>query len=229
METDGVNPDGVLSDEELEKEFGVKPLLSDSVEKLEEAKLEFEKDAAPETVQNRLDGEVYTFKFGEREFKVIPNKDAPPIDENNLSREFVNQSSLYTYIAVLTAKGESAVKRTKVELEEAEARADDIVRTRFEQAGRKTTESMVASQVTLNPDVMSAKLKYLQAQEEYALLRAMEESLKVRADMLKGIGFLQQSEMGMTGMHVKTPLQENPSEIMRKKLAKARQGENGEV
>lgn len=162
---------------------------------------------------DRLGDDVYTFVFEGKKCDVYPTKDIP-IDDSNLSYEFSNQSSIYCYVALLSAKAENSVKICKMELEEAEATAYNIIRSEAEVRGVKLTEDAVKSRVVVNADVMGKKRKLVDNQGDLSILRALEDALKMRADMLIRLGMQAVAEWNQTGMNVK----EDPAERIKRRL-----------
>lgn len=182
----------------------------------------------------RLGGESYTFKFGEREYKINPAEDLP-INDADLSAEFSKQASLYAYVAILTAKADAEAKLAKVELEEEEARASQKVRAAFDAEDKKTTESMINSKVSVEPDVMAKKRILLRTQANHALLKALEESFKMRSEMLIRIGSMQQAEWNQIDRgdrikgNGKPAYNSNPSALAKQILNKQREERKAET
>jgi len=137
--------------------------------------------------------EVYQFELGNRVY-TVDTADLE-VDPENLVEEFVEQASRLVYAATLAARADACVRHAKMMLDEAQARADKRVRELIEQIGRKATEGAVAAEVTIDPDVMSAKRHLLKCQEDYGLLKAVEDAFKMRADMLVQLGVRARVEM----------------------------------
>lgn len=174
---------------------------------------------------SRLQGEKLVFEFGGTKYEVFPEKDLA-IDDDNLSDEFSKQPSHYAYVAILVSKADSVVKMCKIELEEAQAKIYDAVRTAFEMEHKKATEATIESKVAINPDVMTCKRKLLKAQEDYSLLKSMEDAFRTRTDMLIQIGLRQRIEIENGELTIKSrkPSKE-PGELMKAALAKATNGD----
>ena len=122
------------------------------------------------------------------------------IEAANLSNEFASQASLYAWIANAVAEAESDAARAKHDREVEEAGSYEHWRAVLIQEHGKATEAMVDAQVKLDSDVLDAKVKELDAQRQFRILRALSDALKMRADMLVSMGAHLRAEAGMTGM-----------------------------
>lgn len=122
---------------------------------------------------------------------------------NDTSKEFVAQSSLYAYIAMLAARAEAEYIFAKKERDKSYALTYKEARKDLEMSGEKITEARVTAEVTVRKGYVEAIAFELDCREQFLILQAVERSMAMRADMLVSLGAHQRKEWAQTGMHVK--------------------------
>lgn len=145
---------------------------------------------------------VVELEFGDEEVVAIDLDDLIPIGED-VSAEFTNQASSYAYVAVLAARAEALWLGTKADLKKAYAEADHEARLDLLSLGKKPTEPMVKQEVELRSDYRDAVDEELFYHEQHLIARVIEQSMKMRADMLVSLGAQLRNEAQQLGMNTK--------------------------
>ncbi len=117
--------------------------------------------------------------------------------------EFRDQASKYAYIAMLAAEAEAAWLESKTQLKRTYAKTDQNVRKDMVSAGGRITEAMVSAEVELTPDYVEDKDEEQYYHRQFLVMRAIETSMKMRADMLVSLGAQLRNEANQLGMITK--------------------------
>jgi len=140
--------------------------------------------------------------FGDPEPIVLDLDDMVPINESDLSGEFTRQPSLYAYVATLTAQAEAETLDSKRNLERERAEADKRARTYLAGSNAKVTDSALDARIVLDVDYQIAMERESQAKYQQLLLKAVERSMSMRADMLISLGAHLRHEYEQTDMTI---------------------------
>lgn len=128
--------------------------------------------------------------------------DIIPISDD-ISTEFREQPSLFEYVAMLAADAESLWRESKRLTEEVYAETDAIVRDEFDNRGERTTEKRVESEVQGRRGYREAVRFELMCHKQHLIMRVLQQSLEMRADMLISLGAHLRAEAQQTGMLIK--------------------------
>lgn len=161
----------------------------------------------------------YVFVFGIREYAVDPRE--IKIDESGLVKEFTQQASKYAYIAVLASLAENDVKRAKISLKHEEAAANVRARSDLTLEGGKVTEKAVEARAIIDDGVKEIQKSLLDAEATHGLLKALEASYRMRADMMVSLGTRMRMEMEQTGMNMKGSTEELMKQVVEKHKSKS--------
>ena len=123
--------------------------------------------------------------------------------QDNLSAEFSEQPSMYAYIAMLAARAEACWLTGKRELENAKAQTDQEVRRDLASGGEKFTEAKVAAEIEMRRGYRDAVQYELVVHEQHLIMRALEQTMAQRAQMLISLGAHLRAEAEQTGMLIK--------------------------
>lgn len=144
------------------------------------------------------------------------------IDEDNLSKEFAEQASLYGYFSVLMAKAEHEAAVMEFGKDQEYAIADTSLRDEMTEAGEKYTEGLIRSLVLADEEYGKKAMSAIDSQFDYKLLKAIVSALQQRAEMLVSLGAHVRHEIDQTGMNIKEREFKNTEEKMRETLRNAR-------
>ncbi|HKZ40026.1 MAG TPA: hypothetical protein VJ044_03640 [Candidatus Hodarchaeales archaeon] len=125
------------------------------------------------------------------------------IDENDLSREYSMQASLFAYFSVLSAKSERNLSVSKLASEREYAVADQQIREDLVGKDVKATESMIKQLISADEEYCALQDTVVAAEYERDLLKAIARSLEMRANMLISLGALRRHEIDMTDMSIR--------------------------
>jgi hypothetical protein len=156
-------------------------------------------------------GDDFNFELEGQQSQILLEEDLT-IDDLDLSSEFTKQPSLYAYYAILAAKADSVSRTAKLRLDEVRAREDSRIRMDFDQARIKSTEKKVEARLAVSEKVQEAERAVIEAKRMYAILKALENAFKMKADMLIRLGAMQRAELAQTDMNIKL---QSPSERMK--------------
>ena len=150
------------------------------------------------------------------------------INDQQLSKEYTQQASTFSFFAVLEARAEKAM--ADVDLLEAQeySAADEAARTEFKEAGAKFTEAVIKSQVLQNDAYLESRKVLDNAKFLYRLLRMINDSWRMRADMLVSLGAHARAEMGMTDMKIKALTEGADTTNLKAVLDNAKEAKSGE-
>lgn len=122
---------------------------------------------------------------------------------DNLSAEFSEQPSLYAYIAMLAARAEACWLDAKRQLDETRATTDKEVRMDLAASGEKFTEAKVTAEITMRKGYREAIEYELATHEQWLIMRALEQTMAQRAQMLISLGAHLRAESEQAGMLIR--------------------------
>lgn len=125
------------------------------------------------------------------------------ISEDDLSREFMQQASMYAYFAVAQAEAEHQANMAELSSDQEQAAADSEFRSQLETQGRKFTEAVIKGLV-IQDDIVAGRIKILNDKKyQQKLLKAVCSALEMRAQMLQSLGSHLRHEYEQTGLTTK--------------------------
>ncbi|TSP13996.1 hypothetical protein [Cupriavidus campinensis] len=110
------------------------------------------------------------------------------VSEVNLDQAMMEQSALRSYYGAMLARAEAQHARVKARFEVKEAQLYDTHRRSLAETGEKVTEKAVENAVKLDPAWLTAKNLVIEAESIAGVLKALNESLKDRRDMVIQLG-----------------------------------------
>lgn len=122
---------------------------------------------------------------------------------DDISLEFKEQASKYAYIAVLAAQAEAEWQESKTRLKRTYANIDKDTRGRLAVVGGKVTEAMVSAEIELTRGYVEDRDEEQFYHRQYLIMRAIETSMKMRADMLVSLGAQLRNEASQLGLTTK--------------------------
>lgn len=125
------------------------------------------------------------------------------VEEADLSREFMQQASMYAYFAVAQVDAEYNANTVELDKDQEEARADAEFRTQLEITGKKYTEAVVRGLIVVDESVSEKAQKLNDARYQQKLLKAICSALEMRAQMLQSLGSHLRHEYEQTGLTTK--------------------------
>lgn len=137
-------------------------------------------------------------------------RDIVKINEAILTKEFVEQPSLYAWFAALEVMASSEVENKKFELAVLRANLDNEKRTKLAVANMtldkegkvkegKVTETMVESAILTDKKYSAINAELSELNRQYGLLKAIVRALEQRATMLVQLGSTMRQEMALSG------------------------------
>jgi len=123
--------------------------------------------------------------------------------QDNLSAEFSEQPSMYAYIAMLAARAEACWLTGKRELENKRAQTDQEVRRDLASGGEKFTEAKVAAEIEMREGYRNVVQYELEVHMQHLIMRALEQTMAQRAQMLISLGAHLRAEAEQTGMLIR--------------------------
>jgi len=117
------------------------------------------------------------------------------IDRHDLQGEFMRVAADLAYWNEQYAVAYGAHTRSKLEAERIEAELRIAVRERLEDAGKKTTESMVDANVTRHKTYLAARAAQIDAEEAKVRLGGYLDAIRAKREMLISLGAMVRSEM----------------------------------
>jgi hypothetical protein len=112
------------------------------------------------------------------------------IDKNDLDTAYERQPDTYFRVADEAARSVSWVDGAKMEYENTKARVDGRIRQELAGVGGKSTETQIASQVSLDDEVQTAFRFYLSWKELATRWDALEKAFRQRSTAIDGLGRL---------------------------------------
>ena len=151
---------------------------------------------------SEIEGTIISFKQGSKTVKFdIPEIFA--VDEANLTSDFASQAAMFAFFSTKLADAERDKAQVEMKLEMIYAQADDAYRAEMDMNNRKYTEAVIKSLIIRDEEYGIAKQAEIDSKYIVDLLKAIVNSLKMRADMLISLGAHMRQEMDMTGMSIK--------------------------
>lgn len=126
------------------------------------------------------------------------------IDGTKIDEALSKQAAYFLFVAEKSIEAEARYLAYKMKHEEQMARIDGKIRSDFEKAGKKATESVVSNAILLNEDYQksAANLNILRTQKE--ILKALKEAWYMRKDLLIRMAINQRAEIeGLSSETVK--------------------------
>jgi len=144
---------------------------------------------------------IVELELGEEDIILDLDSIVPLSDD--LTTEFSEQPALYAYVAMLAARAESTWLASKRLLDEEHARTDKEVRRDLMMDGDKVTEGRVNAEIKMRKGYLEAVDDELWFRQQYLIMRAIERSLDMRAQMLISLGAHLRAEAQQTGMLIR--------------------------
>ncbi|MDT4817832.1 hypothetical protein FQZ97_509160 [compost metagenome] len=113
---------------------------------------------------------------------------ATSVNEVNLDQAMMEQADLRSHYGAVLARAEAQHARVKARFEVKEAQLYDSHRRALADSGEKVTEKAVENAVKLDPAWLTAKNLVIEAESIAGVLKALNESLKDRRDMIIQLG-----------------------------------------
>ena len=129
-------------------------------------------------------------------------RDVVQIKEADLSEEFVKQPSLYAWFATLCEFASAEVETQKMNLSILRANLDGEKRVELADSGKKATETMVNSAITVDPKHQGAETALIESKRQYGILKGIVKALEQRKDMLIQIGSTKRQELSLDGFGI---------------------------
>ena len=109
------------------------------------------------------------------------------INKYRLDEECLSHSTKYAYYAEAQAIAKSNLTKAKDELEYTIAEANLRIRVEYENQGKKVTEALISSAITLDDEVREAKEKLREAEEVYNKLSVAVQAMDTRRSELDNL------------------------------------------
>ena len=129
------------------------------------------------------------------------------IDEQNITKEFMQQAASYAYFATLGAAAEKKVAKLDMQKDQEYAAADEEYRKELDEkvdaAGKpvKYTEAVVKSMILQDEDYSKMLDGLESAKYQLNLIKAITRAFEQKAQMLQSLGSHLRFEWSMQGMH----------------------------
>lgn len=173
----------------------------------------------PEVYVEDIVGKIVTLTVDGKE--IIFNLDnVLDMSEQTITKDMAVQSATYGYIAMILAKAEKHSNNCKRDKEVAYAATDQKVRTKLLGIGAKFTEAVVKAGIEQDENYQADVDYYDSSVFAVGVLKMLVKSLDMKSNMLISMGAMVRSEMGMTGMHIKTDSYEQNIDNMKENLKK---------
>lgn len=117
------------------------------------------------------------------------------VDPNDLNRCFVEHAGLFAHYAAIQVAAMRAEASARTRMEVIEAKTSLEVRNKAVEDKVKVTEAMIDQAVTLNSEVMKARIAYNTAKAHTQLAHHAVEAFRQRRDMLIQLGASYREEM----------------------------------
>jgi len=163
---------------------------------------------------------VRTFDGGYKEFTV---GDIFGVDETDITKEYMQQASLYGFFATAAAMAEEVANRASFAKDQEYAAVDEVTRQKFEMNGVKFTEAVVRSAILLDEKYKTRVMREIKTEYDAKLLKAIARALEQRADMLVSLGSHLRHESSMTGMSIREHELDNMTKSVKSTLRAAKQ------
>jgi hypothetical protein len=117
------------------------------------------------------------------------------IDGNDLNRGFLEHAGLFAYYASAHVKAMRAEGQAKIRVELTESKVGKALREKALADGTKMTEKQLEELVSLDAEVIKARLAYVNAKATTQLAQHAVEAFRQRRDMLIQIGASAREEL----------------------------------
>ena len=151
--------------------------------------------------------------------KVIDIGNLFDINEDNLTKEFATQASLYAYFATLQAEAERLQAKAEMKKDQEYAKSDEYWRAYLDKREKKYTEAVIKSNVIRDEDYDKANNALINITYDLNVIKAIVRALQMRAEMLISLGAHLRQEYSMTGMSVNKAFDE-ATRAVKEKLSK---------
>lgn len=124
------------------------------------------------------------------------------IDDADISQEYIKQAGMYAFLSELLAAADRDLQYADMAKDQAEAESDAYWRDYHDKRGEKYTEGVIKADIKMDEDCIKSQTTFIERQYNVNLLKALVNSMKMKADMLISLGAQRRSEYDMTGMRV---------------------------
>lgn len=131
------------------------------------------------------------------------------IYEDDLTRHFAEQASIFGYFAIQLAEADRLLSKVKTEADQAYAEADAYYRKQYNELEQKYTETVIRGDVLLDEDYNKVLDRQRLLERNVAILKAIVNALKMKAEMLISMGAHMRQEYDMTGMSIRQQRMDN--------------------
>ena len=125
------------------------------------------------------------------------------IDQDNLSKEFATQASMYGFFAILAAEADRIYAMKTLLCEQEYAAADESYRAQMDLDGKKYTEAVVRSCVVRDEEYSKMLTEKENANYELDIIKAIVRAFEQRSMMLQSLGSHLRHEYEMQGMNIR--------------------------
>ncbi len=125
------------------------------------------------------------------------------IHEVELTKHFAEQASIFGHFSIQLAEADRLFGIAKMMAEQQYAEADSYYRDEHNEAEEKYTEPSIRAEIALDGDYQKALDKQRNAMHNVAVLKAVVNALKMKAEMLISMGAHLRQEYDMTGMTIR--------------------------
>jgi hypothetical protein len=154
------------------------------------------------SILEEIKGTKITFVIDDKK-KSIDVGELFDIDENNLTKEFAHQASLYAYFGNLAAEAEREIGIAAIDKDQEMAILDANLRKKHEVRDEKYTETMIRNEILTNEKYLALMDDEGEAKYDFKVIKSIVSALEMRAQMLISIGSHIRHEMDMEGMNIK--------------------------
>jgi hypothetical protein len=151
------------------------------------------------------------------------------IDEDNLTREFVQQAAFYAFFSVLIATAERNVAKRDLLKDQEYSAADESYRKELTDKAEKYTETVIKSMVLRDEDYQTTMEELESARYDLNLLKAITRAYEHKGNMLQSLGSHLRHEYSMMGMHVNEAEVVDAVKAVKENITKRRKIDNQQV
>jgi len=138
------------------------------------------------------------------------------VDRDELDDAVIGQPELYYHVAEQHVLACGRRDKLKLDLEEAEANADKMLRLQAAKMETKVTEAHLRQAIALQPEVANLQRGYTEARTEADLWDALRDAYQQRGRLLPSLVQMHLSRLRTTSMgeHTLTELSEGHREVL---------------
>lgn len=125
------------------------------------------------------------------------------IDEEDLDREYREQSALYAYFITKTSEADDLHAQAVTNKELVYAQADEYFRQKSDSLGVKVTEKRIESLIIQDEEYGNALDNERKTKLQHTILKGIVRAMEQRANMLISLGAHRRAELDMTNMTIK--------------------------